>query len=172
MSMLEKCKHSLPVVQRIAESTNDDEVMLFEALNLHDELRQVISRCDELEAALESGGEPVKISNSTEVDSHVHIGNQSQVNTADPPNVDTTEANSSVHVGNYSDSKRADPSNADTTKVDSPVHFGYHSSEAKRTDPLNEESTESISDVKKPGSPKEESVESSVDMRSPEQGFK
>ncbi|GER29686.1 target of Myb protein 1-like protein [Striga asiatica] len=45
ISMLEKCKqYSLPNVQRIIESTSDDEVMLFDALNLHDELQLLISR--------------------------------------------------------------------------------------------------------------------------------
>ncbi|KAK1412620.1 hypothetical protein QVD17_34013 [Tagetes erecta] len=48
VSMLEKCKESLPVVQRIAETTTDDDALLFEALNLHDELEQVISRCSEI----------------------------------------------------------------------------------------------------------------------------
>ncbi|KAI3460959.1 hypothetical protein Pfo_017622 [Paulownia fortunei] len=55
MSMLEKCKQSLPVVQRIIESTSEDEVMLFDALNIHDELQLVISRHGELAAALDSG---------------------------------------------------------------------------------------------------------------------
>lgn len=54
ISMLEKCKQSLPVVQRIIESTSDDEVMLFDALNLHDELQLAISRHSELAAASES----------------------------------------------------------------------------------------------------------------------
>lgn len=51
MSMLEKCKQSLSVVQRIIESTSDDEVMLFDALNLHEELQNTISRCSEPVAA-------------------------------------------------------------------------------------------------------------------------
>ncbi|KAH6811534.1 hypothetical protein C2S51_025296 [Perilla frutescens var. frutescens] len=55
ISMLEKCKEYLPVVQRIIESTSDDEVMLFDALNLHEELQLAISRHSELVAALESG---------------------------------------------------------------------------------------------------------------------
>ncbi|KAK4418399.1 TOM1-like protein 2 [Sesamum alatum] len=55
VSMLEKCKQSLPVVQRIIESTSDDEVMLFDALNLHDELQLIISRHGELAAASEPG---------------------------------------------------------------------------------------------------------------------
>ena len=53
--MLENCKQSLPIVQRIIESTSDDEVMLFDALNLHEELQNVVSRHSELVAALESG---------------------------------------------------------------------------------------------------------------------
>lgn len=48
VSMLEKCKESLPIVQRIAETTTDDDILLFEALNLHDELEQIISRCAEI----------------------------------------------------------------------------------------------------------------------------
>ncbi|KAH0633859.1 hypothetical protein KY289_006701 [Solanum tuberosum] len=55
MSMLENCKQSLAVIQRIVESTSGDEGLMFEALNLHDELRQVISRYEEMEAALDSG---------------------------------------------------------------------------------------------------------------------
>ncbi|XP_076943424.1 TOM1-like protein 2 [Bidens hawaiensis] len=48
VSMLEKCKESLPVVQRIAEITTDDDALLFEALNLHDELEHIIARCSEI----------------------------------------------------------------------------------------------------------------------------
>ena len=50
MSMVEKCKESQPVVQRIVESTVNDEGMLFEALYLHDELQKVISKYEEMEA--------------------------------------------------------------------------------------------------------------------------
>ncbi|CAN4093252.1 unnamed protein product [Withania somnifera] len=55
VSMLENCKQSLAVIQRIVESTSGDEGLMFEALNLHDELRQVISRYEEMEAALDLG---------------------------------------------------------------------------------------------------------------------
>ncbi|KAI3760180.1 hypothetical protein L1987_50571 [Smallanthus sonchifolius] len=54
VSMLEKCKESLPVVQRIAETTTDDDILLFEALNLHDELEQVISRCSDIKGQVGS----------------------------------------------------------------------------------------------------------------------
>ncbi|XP_059298064.1 TOM1-like protein 2 [Lycium ferocissimum] len=55
VSMLENCKKSLLVIQSIVESTSGDEGLMFEALNLHDELQQVISRYEEMEAALDSG---------------------------------------------------------------------------------------------------------------------
>lgn len=61
VSMLDKCKESLPVVQRIAETTTDDDILLFEALNLHDELEQVISRCEEIKVIL--GSKPLKDDN-------------------------------------------------------------------------------------------------------------
>ncbi|XP_075648725.1 TOM1-like protein 2 [Castanea sativa] len=55
ISMLENCKQSQPVIKAIIESTTDDEGMLFEALYLHDELEQVISKYEQLEAAQKSG---------------------------------------------------------------------------------------------------------------------
>ena len=55
-SMLEKCKQSQPVIQMIVESTtDDDDGILFEALNLNDELQRVISKLEELEAGSMSG---------------------------------------------------------------------------------------------------------------------
>ncbi|GFP82912.1 target of myb protein 1 [Phtheirospermum japonicum] len=53
-TLIGKCKQSLPVVQRIIESTSDDEVMLFDALNLHDELQLIISKHGDLVAAIKS----------------------------------------------------------------------------------------------------------------------
>nr|XP_043635727.1 TOM1-like protein 2 [Erigeron canadensis] len=54
VSMLEKCKEALPMVQRIAETTTDDDILLFEALNLHGELEKVISRCAVIKQIVES----------------------------------------------------------------------------------------------------------------------
>ncbi|XP_042517381.1 TOM1-like protein 2 [Macadamia integrifolia] len=48
VSMVEKCEESRPILQRIIESTRDDDGMLFESLNLHDELQQVISKYKEM----------------------------------------------------------------------------------------------------------------------------
>jgi hypothetical protein len=57
MNMLERCKQSQPAVKGIIESTTDDEGMLFEALYLHDELQQVISKYEQLEVTQKSGGQ-------------------------------------------------------------------------------------------------------------------
>lgn len=52
MNMLDKCKESQPVVQRIVQSTTDDEGLLFEALNLNDELEKVISKFEEMQVSV------------------------------------------------------------------------------------------------------------------------
>ena len=58
LSMLKNCKQSQPVIKVIIESTTDDEGMLFEALYYHDELEQVISKYEQLEAAQKAGEQP------------------------------------------------------------------------------------------------------------------
>ncbi|KAL6978690.1 hypothetical protein U1Q18_020355 [Sarracenia purpurea var. burkii] len=71
VSMLKKCKQSLPAVQRIVETTTDDEVLLFEALNLNEELQQIISKFEEMEANLSSGRVPPE--NSDRIDSNLPL---------------------------------------------------------------------------------------------------
>ncbi|KAL7583312.1 TOM1-like protein 2 [Lactuca sativa] len=66
VSMLEKCKESLPVVQRIAETTTDDDILLFEALNLHDEIEQIISRCAEIKETM--GSEPLEVDDTKQTE--------------------------------------------------------------------------------------------------------
>ncbi|XP_068665893.1 TOM1-like protein 2 [Aristolochia californica] len=44
ISLVEKCKQSQSLIQRIIQSTEDDESLLFEALNINEELQQVISK--------------------------------------------------------------------------------------------------------------------------------
>ncbi|KAK7284121.1 hypothetical protein RJT34_18860 [Clitoria ternatea] len=57
VSLLDKCKQSLFIIKGIVESTTNDEVTLFEALYLNDELQQVVSKYEELEAAQRSGAQ-------------------------------------------------------------------------------------------------------------------
>lgn len=97
--MLEKCKQSLPVVQRIIETTSDDEVMLFDALNLLDELQLVISRYNEMTAAFESGHqtnqeeeEPARDYGSNETT--VPIQRESDGKTETPVNISTDSTKS------------------------------------------------------------------------------
>ena len=83
ISMLEKCKEALPVVQRVVESTTDDEVMLFEALNLNEELQQIISKYEEMEAAQSPGRVPPENSDSTESNLPVPVGTERETEKAD-----------------------------------------------------------------------------------------
>ncbi|XP_055813146.1 TOM1-like protein 2 [Solanum dulcamara] len=95
MSMLENCKQSLAVIQRIVESTSGDDGLMFEALNLHDELQQVISRYDEMEAALDSGERlPKTPENGSTAPESGEIPHKTPENESGLPNLaDTSEAN-------------------------------------------------------------------------------
>lgn len=57
MSLLDKCKQSLSIIKGIVESTTNDEATLFEALYLNDELQQIVSKYEELDAAQSSGAQ-------------------------------------------------------------------------------------------------------------------
>ncbi|XP_076931205.1 TOM1-like protein 2 [Bidens hawaiensis] len=90
VSMLEKCKESLPVVQRIAEITTDD-ALLFEALNLHDELEHIIARCSEIKE--KAGPDPSETDTmkpaETALTSEVKVKEESQ--TSSTSQVENTE---------------------------------------------------------------------------------
>ncbi|MBA0674975.1 hypothetical protein Goari_016543 [Gossypium aridum] len=57
-SMLEMCKQSQLVILMIIESTTDNDGILFEALDLNDELQHLISKFEELEAGSKSRTQP------------------------------------------------------------------------------------------------------------------
>ncbi|GMH20885.1 hypothetical protein Nepgr_022727 [Nepenthes gracilis] len=76
ISMLEKCKDSQPLLQRIVESTTDDEGTLFEALNLHDELHRVISKFEEMEVSGKPEEQPPQELNTVDTHSPTQIGAQ------------------------------------------------------------------------------------------------
>ncbi|XP_057965622.1 TOM1-like protein 2 [Malania oleifera] len=94
VSMLEKCKQSLPVIQRIIESMGDDEGLLFEALNLHDELQQVISRCEELQTSAKVEEKTCETSSSPFANSPVQVGAPSEARVAELPKGRSTESSS------------------------------------------------------------------------------
>ncbi|XP_011028806.1 PREDICTED: TOM1-like protein 2 [Populus euphratica] len=86
VSLLDKCKQSQPDIQRIIESTTDDEAMLFEALNLHDELQQVISQYEELEAGIKSREQlPESSDNNAASMLPAQLGHQNETKIADYP---------------------------------------------------------------------------------------
>ncbi|GMH02339.1 hypothetical protein Nepgr_004178 [Nepenthes gracilis] len=81
--MAAKCNELQPVLQMIVESTADDEGMLFEALNIHDKLQQVISKFEEMD-------QPSRESIPTNAHSSVaYIETQNQDNLADSIKRDT-----------------------------------------------------------------------------------
>ncbi|GAB2282244.1 hypothetical protein Dimus_016794 [Dionaea muscipula] len=65
ISMSEKCRESQPLLQRLVETTTDDEGMLFEALSLHDELQQVMGKFEKMEVSGKLEHVPTE-SNSTD----------------------------------------------------------------------------------------------------------
>ncbi|CAI9107630.1 OLC1v1007028C1 [Oldenlandia corymbosa var. corymbosa] len=100
-SMLENCKQSLPTIQGIIEGTVDDEGLLIEALSLHDELQQVISRYEQMEAATEPEGnmsKPVGVERS-----HSHES-------------DTPDANALAQGENPVDDEKEDDSKVETAE--------------------------------------------------------
>lgn len=100
ISMLEKCKESLPIVQRVIETTSDDEVMLFDALNLHEELQLAISRHSELAAAMESAQAKDHNTEDLSGDSNTHkptLGLHDTNETADNSTPGSTGPSTSVH---------------------------------------------------------------------------
>ncbi|CAK7346394.1 unnamed protein product [Dovyalis caffra] len=111
VSLLEKCKQSQPVIQRIIESTTDDESMLFEALNLHEELQQVISRYEELETGTKSTEKLPESSDNTGANMlPAQVGPHNETKIADPPKGGSTESN---------ETKIADPPKGDGTESSS-----------------------------------------------------
>ncbi|XP_059626022.1 TOM1-like protein 2 [Cornus florida] len=108
VSMLEKCKQSLPSVQRIAESTIDDEVMLFEALNLHDELQQVIFRYEEMEAALVPKSAPPENPDTTEGNSLLPVATRSEMKRGNSQEEESTESSSETKKENSPNEQRVE----------------------------------------------------------------
>ncbi|KAK9201499.1 hypothetical protein WN944_016702 [Citrus x changshan-huyou] len=116
VSMLEKCKESQPVIQRIIESTTDDEAMLFEALNLHDELQLVVSRYEELEAAVQSGEPAPGKSDTPDANLAARVGARSE-----PKAADTSEADLPAHDGTH-----IEPKTLNSAEANLPAHIGVH----------------------------------------------
>ncbi|KAK6780654.1 hypothetical protein RDI58_022838 [Solanum bulbocastanum] len=122
LSMLENCKQSLAVIQRIVESTSGDEGLMFEALNLHDELRQVISRYEEMEAALDLGERLPKTPENgtglpnTALESGERLPKTPENESSLPNLADTSEANLEKLSLNASDSHVVAPTKGESNQ--------------------------------------------------------
>ncbi|CAH9134036.1 unnamed protein product [Cuscuta epithymum] len=118
VSILENCKQSLAVTKRIIENTSDDEGMLFEALNLHDEIQKAISRYAEMEAVLDSGGGLTKttIAGSEEVTKDA-LDSGSVVGGGVASDANVKEATNTTHGV---DSSQEDSSSHEAAKPDCP----------------------------------------------------
>lgn len=55
---MQQCRQSQYTVQRIIETAGDDEALLFEALNVNDEIQKVLSKHEELRAPAPAPPEP------------------------------------------------------------------------------------------------------------------
>ncbi|CAL9219375.1 unnamed protein product [Arabidopsis halleri] len=74
-TLVQQCRQSQTRVQRIIETCGEDEALLFEALNVNDELVKTLSKYEELKkpSAPLAGSEPAMIPVATEPDdSHIH----------------------------------------------------------------------------------------------------
>ncbi|KAK8506156.1 hypothetical protein V6N13_002796 [Hibiscus sabdariffa] len=99
-SMLEKCKQSQLAIQMIIESTTGDDGILFEALNLNDELQQVISKFEGLETGSKAGTAAVIPTTPAETDKESTVGSTPSTydetkTGASPPTHNETETNAS-----------------------------------------------------------------------------
>ncbi|KAK8674436.1 hypothetical protein V6N13_112727 [Hibiscus sabdariffa] len=109
-SMLEKCKQSQLAIQMIIESTTDNDGILFEALNLNDELQQVISKFEGLETG--SKAETTAVIPAA----HAETGIESTVS-ATPSNHNETKTSASLPTHNETEmnaSQKADGAESDS----------------------------------------------------------
>ena len=57
-TLVQQCRQSQSTVQRIIETAGDNEALLFEALNVNDEIQKVMSKYEELKKPLVVSAEP------------------------------------------------------------------------------------------------------------------
>ncbi|MCO5582463.1 hypothetical protein L7F22_036359 [Adiantum nelumboides] len=58
ITLVEQCHRSQFMIQRIVEQLNDNEALLFEALNLNDELQKVLAKYEEMRASVVAENAP------------------------------------------------------------------------------------------------------------------
>lgn len=77
-TLLHQCRQSQYTVQRIIETSGDNEALLFEALNVNDEIQKVISRYEDLKkpSVVHQEPEPAMIPVAVEPDDSPHFGKE------------------------------------------------------------------------------------------------
>ncbi|KAI9119216.1 hypothetical protein K1719_009891 [Acacia pycnantha] len=128
VSLLERCMQSLSVMKVIVESTTDDEGTLFEALNLNDELQQVVSKYEELEAAQDPGAQLPLVADAAE-----HVAEAVQNPMAPPENFGGDESvQSDAERLQRKALNKPDAAEVNSTAVDS--HCEANTTNAKEKD--------------------------------------
>lgn len=77
-TLLHQCRESRYTVQRIIETGGDNEAVLFEALNVNDEIQKVLSKYEEMKTPSGSpkGPEPAMIPIAVEPDHSPAVGSE------------------------------------------------------------------------------------------------
>lgn len=77
-TLVHQCRESQYTVQRIIETSGDNEALLFEALNVNDEIQKVLSKYEELKKplAVPKEPEPAMIPVAVEPDDSPRIGKE------------------------------------------------------------------------------------------------
>ncbi|PHT53875.1 hypothetical protein CQW23_08337 [Capsicum baccatum] len=77
-TLVQQCRQSLNTVQRIIETAGDNEALLFEALNINDEVQKALSKYDELKkpTVVSSEPEPAMIPVAVEPDESPRAGKE------------------------------------------------------------------------------------------------
>ncbi|XP_076946167.1 TOM1-like protein 1 [Bidens hawaiensis] len=77
-TLVQQCRQSQLTVQRIVETSGDDEALLFEALSVNDELQKVLSKYEEMNkpSQVHREPEPAMIAVAAEPDDPPHVGKE------------------------------------------------------------------------------------------------
>ncbi|GFZ15966.1 target of Myb protein 1 [Actinidia rufa] len=77
-TLVQQCRQSQYTVQRIIETAGDNEALLFEALNVNDEIQKVLSRYEDLKkpSVVPQEPEPAMIPVAVEPDDAPHVGKE------------------------------------------------------------------------------------------------
>ncbi|PIN02769.1 Cytosolic sorting protein GGA2/TOM1 [Handroanthus impetiginosus] len=78
ITLLHQCRESQHTVQRIIETADDNEALLFEALNVNDEIQKVLSKYDDKKKSLATSQEhePAMIPIAVESDDSLHVAKE------------------------------------------------------------------------------------------------